>query len=136
MGETVVRGVLVTFGVITATPVFALGGPGALEFAYGIGIPEDPMLLALLQHRGVLQAALGAALVWSAFRPAVRVPVAVTAIATKASFLALMATLPDSAGLDAAAGASFDVVAIVFLLVVVIRQTRAARAAAPRTGPA
>lgn len=39
-------------GIITATPVLALLWPGTLDVAYGIGEPADPMLAALLQHRG------------------------------------------------------------------------------------
>jgi hypothetical protein len=112
--ERGIRIVLVLVGVITATPVFALVAPGILT-GYGIDRPEG-MMLALLQHRGVLQAALGAALVWAAFRPELRIPAALTAIATKSTFMAL--TLP----IRVTGGALFDAVAIALLAGVVAMQ--------------
>ncbi|MBC6459256.1 hypothetical protein [Actinomadura sp. HBU206391] len=125
--EVVVRATLVTLGVVTATPMLAVGWPGTLDFAYGIGDPSDPMVLALLKHRGVLQGALGASLVWSAYHAAVRVPVAVTAIATKSSFLGLMFSLPGSSWRDAAPGALFDVGAVTLLAVIAVTCARARR---------
>ncbi|GAA2083370.1 hypothetical protein GCM10009780_21990 [Actinomadura alba] len=118
---------MAVLGVITATPALAVGWQGALEFGYGLGDEPDPMVLALLQHRGVLQGALGSALIWAAYRPAVRVPVAVTAIITKSSFIALMFSLPDSSWRDAASGVLFDVVTIALLAFIAVRQVRAGR---------
>jgi hypothetical protein len=126
---TATKGLLIILGLVTTTPVLALAWPGTLELAYGLERPEDPMALALLQHRGVLQLALGAALVWSAFRPAVRVPVAVTAICTKSVFLLLLATLPGTAWRGAASGVVFDLVAIALLAAMVLTRARTARRA-------
>ncbi|MBE3009395.1 hypothetical protein IL992_09310 [Microbispora sp. NEAU-D428] len=121
--ERTVRGVLVILGVVTALPALALVSPGgALDFSYGISPPSDPMTLALLQHRGILQGALGAALVWAAFQPAVRVPAAVTAIVTKSVFLGLMATLPVAVRAGATPGILFDIGAIVLLAAVTLHR--------------
>ena len=127
--ETASRILLVILGVITAGPVLALFTTGMLS-GYGINPDDlDPMTLALLQHRGMLQAALGAALVWSAFQQAVRIPVALTAIATKSTFLAL--TLP----LDITAGAVFDIVAIPLLAGIAAGQAWPARPVEPGDFP-
>ncbi|MFI6291175.1 hypothetical protein ACIBEJ_06280 [Nonomuraea sp. NPDC050790] len=119
-----VRIILVTLGVITATPAAALFAPGSLTTAYGMAVPSDPMALSLLQHRGMLQAALGAALVWAAFQPLARIPVAATAIATKATFLVLLG--PDRLG--DVLGVPFDLLAIVLLAFVIRHQLVASRA--------
>ncbi|GGO02543.1 hypothetical protein GCM10010116_04900 [Microbispora rosea subsp. aerata] len=119
--ERTIRWTLVILGAITALPALALISPGrALEVSYGISPPSDPMALALLQHRGILQAALGAALVWAAFHPSVRVPAAVTAIVTKSVFLGLMATLPAAVSAGATPGILFDIVAVVLLAAVAL----------------
>ncbi|MEV4897937.1 hypothetical protein AB0K48_52250 [Nonomuraea sp. NPDC055795] len=112
------RIILVALGVITATPVAALFVPASLTTAYGMAVPSDPMALALLQHRGMLQAALGAALVWAGFQPLARIPVAAAAIVTKATFLFVLG--PGRFG--DAPGALFDVLAIVLLVVVIVRR--------------
>ncbi len=65
--ETIIRAVLILMGVLTATPVLSLVNPSQLE-AYGV-IDPDPIVLTLLQHRGIFQLLLGAALVWAALRP-------------------------------------------------------------------
>jgi hypothetical protein len=122
--DAATRGMLLILGLITTTPALALAWPGALGLAYGLDRPADPMVLALLQHRGVLQLALGAALVWSAYRPAVRVPVAVTAIGTKSVFLVLLATLPGGAWRGAVSGALFDMVAVVLLAAMIATRLR------------
>lgn len=126
MKETATRTLLVVLGVVTATPALALAWPGMLDLSYGIEDPSEPMLSALLRHRGVLQGALGAALVWAALRPAARVPVALTAIATKSTFVVLMATLPDGRWRDAASGVLFDIVTIALLATIALRQARSA----------
>ncbi|GAA2584957.1 hypothetical protein SMC26_02220 [Actinomadura fulvescens] len=120
-----VRLILIGLGAITATPVLALVWPGMLDLAYGIEEPSDPMVAALLQHRGMLQAALGAALVWAALRPSFRVPAAVAAIVTKSTFIVLMISLPDSGWRDAASGVIFDLVTIVILAAIAVREARA-----------
>ena len=53
------------------------------------------MVVALLQHRGVLQLALGAGLVWAGFQPSVRIGMASAAVATKSAFLSLLLPDPD-----------------------------------------
>jgi hypothetical protein len=125
--EIAVRALLATLGIVTATPMLAVGWQGALELGYGIGAQPDPMVAALLQHRGMLQGALGASLIWAAFRPAVRVPVTITAIATKTSFLALMFSLPGSSWRDAASGVVFDMVTITILTVITVQRARGGR---------
>ncbi|WP_084961066.1 hypothetical protein [Thermoactinospora rubra] len=120
--ENVVRWTLVLIGLVTATPAVALVSAEAGLSAYRLAVPGDPMTLALLQHRGVLQAALGAAIVWAAFRPWVRIPVAVTAIATKGTFLALVLALGGAS--RAITGVAFDVVAIALLVAIAVRQAR------------
>jgi hypothetical protein len=127
-GDRVVRIVLVILGSITTMPVLALLWPSTLDVSYGLGIQPDPMVDSLLRHRGVLQAALGAALIWAAFRPDVRVPAAVTAITTKSTFLLLIAALPAEKRSDAMLGIVFDLAAIVILGAIVFRHLHASRA--------
>ncbi|MGI8334756.1 hypothetical protein ACRYCC_32800 [Actinomadura scrupuli] len=128
--------ILVTLGVITTLPVLALGWPKTLHAYAGLGVPSDPMTLALLQHRGVLQAALGASLVWGAFQPAVRIQTAVTAITTKSTFLILIANLPGPSKLDDVAGVPFDTVAIALLAIIVVISITQIRARRMTTTPA
>jgi hypothetical protein len=129
-----VRAVLLLMGAVTATPALALIDVYTLEWTYGL-TDTDPMATALLQHRGMLQLALGAAIAWSAFAAGVRVPVALAAIATKGVFLALI--LPDAAlRADLAAfSVYFDSTCIVLLAALIAveirrprRDTREARA--------
>ncbi|MBF6214423.1 hypothetical protein IU433_27785 [Nocardia puris] len=120
-GERTVRVLLVTTGVVTATPALALLDPYALEWTYGVTNP-DAMTLALLQHRGMLQFVLGAALVWAAwFRPA-RPAAALGAVATKTVFLALI--LPNAAirGDLALFSVIFDLFCVVVLTAIAVRQ--------------
>ncbi|MEU4555199.1 hypothetical protein EV382_2698 [Micromonospora violae] len=120
------RIVLIAVGAITATPAIALLSPGLLESSYGLTNP-DRMTIALLQHRGVLQAALGAAIIWGAFYLPARVPAAATAIVTKTTFLALTAV---DAGMRAEMNVIslvFDPIAIVILGLVIGLQVRRSR---------
>ncbi|WP_051326098.1 hypothetical protein [Glycomyces tenuis] len=87
-----VRTTLLLMGLITALPALALIDAYTLEWTYQV-TETDPMVIALLQHRGALQLALGAAIAWAAFDARARIPVAAAAIATKSVFLALI--LPD-----------------------------------------
>ncbi|WP_433315464.1 hypothetical protein ACQP0U_02735 [Micromonospora sp. CA-269861] len=126
------RVILTIVGVITATPALALFWPQLLTSSYGLADP-DRMTTALLQHRGVLQAALGAAIVWGAFYVPARVPAAATAIITKSVFLAL--TVVD-VGMRAdmnLISLAFDPIAIVILTVVVVLHLRESTSA---TAPA
>ena len=120
--EIVIRSVLTLMGAITATPVFALVAPDTLAGVYGVRDLE-PMALALLQHRGMLQMVLGAALVCAAWVPAARVPAAVAAITTKSTFLALTMPQPE---LPAAFRlvVAFDVTCIVVLAGICVQRAR------------
>ncbi|ONK13511.1 hypothetical protein [Streptomyces sp. MP131-18] len=93
-GDTALRATLVVMGLITATPALALVDGHALEWTYGVADPE-PMTEALLQHRGMLQLLLGAALVWAAFFRPARPAAALAAVVGKGAFLLLL--LPDPA---------------------------------------
>ncbi|WP_208646613.1 hypothetical protein [Micromonospora noduli] len=109
--------------MITATPALALFWPQLLTSSYGLADP-DRMTVALLQHRGVLQAALGAAIIWGAFHLPARVPAAATAIITKSVFLAL--TVVD-VGMRAdmnLISLVFDPIAIVILTIVIVLHFR------------
>jgi hypothetical protein len=85
--ELMIRTGLVVMGLITALPALALVDRAAFDY-YGLG-ELDPMVLVLLQHRGMLQLVLGAALVWAAFFPPARLAVALGAIATKSTGILL-----------------------------------------------
>ncbi|MFD5177969.1 hypothetical protein ACFWM1_19325 [Nocardia sp. NPDC058379] len=119
-----VKIVLVVLGLITMTPVLALVTPVALEY-YGL-TQLAPMEEALLRHRGMMQLVLGAALVWAAFVPSVRVPVALAAIVTKATNLVLTlsdpATRPDAPLFSTV----FDTLAVLILIGVVAVRWRPA----------
>jgi hypothetical protein len=122
------RVILTLVGVITATPALALVWPGMLASSYGLS-DLDPMTTALLQHRGVLQGALGAAIVWAAFHPPVRVPASATAIVTKTTFLALTAVDAKLRADLNLVSLVFDPIAILILAAVIVHQLRAARPA-------
>lgn len=116
-----VRVALVVMGVVTATPALALVDVYALEWTYGL-TDTDPMTTALLQHRGMLQLLLGAALVWAAFFPAARIGVALGAIAGKATFLALLLPDPMLRGDVATFSIVFDVACVVFLAALAVAE--------------
>ncbi|MET9339152.1 hypothetical protein [Nonomuraea sp. NPDC003804] len=92
--ETALRVALVAMGLVTTLPALALVTSYALEWTYGVIAPE-PMTLALLQHRGMLQLLLGAALIWAAFFPPARRAAAIAAVAGKSTFLLLILPNPD-----------------------------------------
>lgn len=123
------RAILTIVGLITATPALALFWPGLLESSYGLADP-DRMTTALLQHRGLLQAALGAAIVWGAFYLPARVPAAATAIVTKSAFLALTVVDTGMRSDMNLISLVFDPLAIVILGVVIVRHLRESRLAA------
>lgn len=120
-----VRVVLIVMGVLTATPVLAVIDPGRLG-SYGV-VDPDLVVLTLLQHRGVLQLALGAALVWAAVRPDVRVPIAAAAITTKGVGLALTLSRPEVAAVASPVPLVFDAVSIVVLSALVVDAIRRRR---------
>lgn len=116
--EKVIKIALVVLGVITMTPVLALVTPVALEY-YGL-TQLTPMEAALLRHRGVLQLVLGAALVWAAFAPWARVPVALAAITTKSTNLILTLTDPVTRPDAPLFSTVFDTLAVVLLAGLVV----------------
>lgn len=129
--ETIIRAVLILMGVLTATPVLSLVNPSQLE-AYGV-IDPDPIVLTLLQHRGIFQLLLGAALVWAALRPDIRVPVAIAAIVSKGVALALTVSRPDVLAESSAVAMVFDPICLVLLTALLIDTgVRARRFAAER----
>lgn len=131
--EGIIRTALVSMGVLTAFPVLALVDPTQLE-SYGVSDP-DPIVLTLLQHRGVFQLLLGAALVWAAFRPGVRVPVAVGAITSKGAALALTASRPEVLAESSPVAMVFDPVCLVLLTALLV-DTAVGRRRAARAGAA
>ncbi|MFE1593427.1 hypothetical protein [Nocardia sp. NPDC058705] len=122
--DRAVKTALVVLGVITMTPVLALVSPAALEY-YGL-TQLSPMETALLRHRGVMQAVLGAALVWAAFVPAVQVPVAVAAIATKTANLVLTLSDPVTRPDAPLFSTVFDTLAVLLLIGLVALRLRPA----------
>ena len=96
--EVLTRVALIGMGAFTAVPVLSVFQPEQLRSSYGVGDLE-PMVVTLLQHRGVFQLLAGVAMVWAAFRVDVRVPVAVAVIVSKGSALALTVTRPEAQAL-------------------------------------
>ncbi|MEV8635069.1 hypothetical protein AB0395_25770 [Streptosporangium sp. NPDC051023] len=134
-GETAVRAAFTVTGLITTLPILALVNTAMLEMNYGVSDP-GPMVLALLQHRGVLQLLLGAALIWAAFFPPVRLAAAPAAILAKSAFLGLI--LPNAAARPDLSTLSivFDLSCIVVLALVTVREVVARRAGAVAHTPA
>ncbi|ADB31042.1 conserved hypothetical protein [Kribbella flavida DSM 17836] len=116
--ERVIRVTLLLMGVLTATPALALVDPGQLA-SYGVSDP-DPVVLTLLQHRGIFQLLLGAALVWAAFRADVRVPVAIAAVVSKGGALMLTLFRPDVRAEASAVAMVFDPICIVLLTALLV----------------
>lgn len=115
--ELLTRAVLVGMGAFTAVPVLSVLQPAQLESTYGIVDPE-PMVLTLLQHRGVFQLLAGLALVWAAFRVDVRAPIALAVILAKSSALALTVTRPDAQAQASTGIQIFDAACIAVLAVI------------------
>lgn len=124
--ETLTRIALIGMGLFTAVPVLSVVQPSQLESTYGV-TDLEPMVLTLLQHRGVFQLLAGAALVWAALRVDVRVPVAAAVIVAKGSALALTVTRPEAQALANTAIQVFDLACIAILAVIGIRSLRAGR---------
>ena len=116
--ETTIRSAFVLMGVLTATPILALFNPAQLA-SYGV-VDPGAVELSLLQHRGLLQFALGLSLVYAAFRPDVRVPVALAAIVTKGGFLLLTLMRPEVLAKANMVAMVFDPLCIVVLSAVLM----------------
>lgn len=124
--ELATRVVLIGVGVMTATPVLSLMNPEQLA-GYGVESP-DLVVTTLLQHRGVLQLALGAAIVWAAFDRRVRVPVLLAATVTKGAGVLLILTRPEVfAAAPGNIGLWFDLVCLILLPVIAIATIVSAR---------
>lgn len=124
--DALVRPVLMVMGVVTALPALALIDLYALEWTYQV-TDTTPMTAALLQHRGMLQALLGAALVWAAFSPAVRLGAAIAAVAGKSTFLALILPEPALRGDLALFSIVVDLACIVLLAGLAVGEIAARR---------
>lgn len=120
------QGCLVVVGTLTATPAVAVVVPSDLVRQYGI-VPDDPTTLALLQHRGGLQAVLGAAIIIAAWRPAWTVPAAAAAILTKGLFLALVLTDPAVRPRFPVLPIAFDAAAVIALALIAVGAHREQR---------
>jgi hypothetical protein len=110
---------LSSIGVLTATPAIALVWPGQLA-GYGVTSP-DLVVTTLLQHRGALQLALGAAIVWAGFDSRVRLPIVLAATFTKGVGVLLTVTRPEVfAASSGSVGLWFDMVCLVVLPVIAV----------------
>jgi hypothetical protein len=113
-------------GVLTMTPALALVSPGQLA-GYGVTSP-DVVVTTLLQHRGALQLALGAAIVWAGFDRRVRVPIVLAATFTKGVGVLLTVTRPAVFTASSGnVGLWFDMVCLVVLPVIVVATLRRQR---------
>lgn len=126
-GRTVLTAVLVSIGVLTMTPALALVDPSTLA-SYGV-VDQSLPTLTLLQHRGVLQLALGAAIVWAAFDARVRPAILLGATVTKGAAVLLTVTRPEVYAVASGnIGLWFDLVCLVVLPTVAVltlaRRTR------------
>jgi hypothetical protein len=109
-----IRITLGVIGLFTMTPALALVSPGQLA-TYGVE-SSDPVVTTLLQHRGALQLALGAALVWAGVDHRVRVPILLAATFTKGVGVVLTLTRPEVfAASSGNIGLWFDIGCIVVL---------------------
>lgn len=131
--ERLIRTALIGMALLTAVPAWSLVRPQQVE-SYGITDPT-PVVLALLQHRGMLQLLLGTALVWAALRPAVRIPIAAATVVAKGTFLTLVLTRPEVSGDVAATSLVVDAVCVALLLALLVDAASRAgtRVAAPHT---
>jgi hypothetical protein len=77
---------LVVSAIVHLLPVPGVLGSAILLRLYGISF-TDPNALILLQHRALLFGLLGSAMLWAAFVPSWRVPVALIGLASAASFV-------------------------------------------------
>jgi hypothetical protein len=124
--EVATRVVLIGVGAMTATPALSLVSPEQLA-GYGVESP-DLVVTTLLQHRGVLQLALGAAIIWAAFDPRVRVPVLLAATVTKGAGVLLILTRPTVfAAAPGNIGLWFDLVCLVLLPAIAVTTIVATR---------
>jgi hypothetical protein len=121
-----VRIVLGVIGIFTMTPALALVSPAQLA-GYGV-VDPDLVVTTLLQHRGALQLALGAAIIWAGFDRHVRVPILLAATFTKGVGVLLTVTRPEVfAASSGNVGLWFDIVCLIVLPVIAIVTLRRQR---------
>ncbi|NJP10726.1 MAG: hypothetical protein HC866_15645 [Leptolyngbyaceae cyanobacterium RU_5_1] len=107
--------ILVTIGVITASPVIIAFNPNGIASLYNVTFEDDTVLL-LIRHRQVMLGILGAALVYGAFFYHLRMMVIAAAIVSKLAFIGLYTTTPDlTQGIQRVI--YFDAVSIILLLI-------------------
>ncbi|RWI50263.1 MAG: hypothetical protein EOR16_30720 [Mesorhizobium sp.] len=116
--EIAIRSALIFMGVFTTTPALAVINPAQLE-SYGV-IDPNSIVLTLLQHRGLLQFALGASLVYAAFKPDIRVAAALAAIFTKGGGLLITYSRPEVFAEASQVAMVFDPLCIVLLAAILV----------------
>jgi len=79
---------LLLAGLINLLPLAGVLGATRLQGLYGMAF-DDPSLRILMRHRAVLFGLLGGATLAAAFIPAWRVPMALAALVSMLSFIAL-----------------------------------------------
>lgn len=116
--EIAIRSALIVMGVLTATPALSLVNPAQLE-SYGVVNPNS-IVLTLLQHRGLLQFALGASLVYAAVKPDIRVAAAIASIFTKGGGLLITYSRPEVFAEASEVAMVFDPLCIVLLTAILV----------------
>ncbi len=79
---------LLLLAVVHLYPIVGLFGADALKSYYGVLI-QDPNLLILMRHRGILFGIIGTYIAFSAFRPAWQPVAIVAALVSMLSFVVL-----------------------------------------------
>jgi len=87
---TALAAALLLAGLINLLPLAGVLGATRLQGLYGMAF-DDPSLRILMRHRAVLFGLLGGATLAAAFIPAWRVPMALAALVSMLSFIALAA---------------------------------------------
>jgi hypothetical protein len=77
---------LIVAGIIHLLPLAGVLGAEQLARLYGLRI-DEPNLAILMRHRAIVLAALGALMVWAAFRVELRLAALVLGLASALSFL-------------------------------------------------
>lgn len=114
LSRIVAIALLVTIGMLTASPSITAFNPISIMTLYGVAIENDAALL-LVRHRQIMLGLLGAMLVCGAFFSSLRMLAITINVLSKSAFLALSLTASTlTPGLQRIV--YFDVVAIVLLL--------------------
>lgn len=129
--EITIRSALVFMGVFTTTPILAVFNPAQLE-SYGVQDPSQ-IVLTLLQHRGLLQFALGTALVYAAFKSDIRAVAALASIFTKGGGLLMTYSRPEVFAEASEVAMVFDPLCIILLTAISVDIALQSRRAAGTT---